>query len=125
MIRNFVSQTANERTFLSWVRTAIAVMAFGFLIEKLDLTFQHLSRADKLVFPYPSSSNAINSVSLGLLLAGIAIIMTATWRFFRNKWLLETDALYPVSLKRHNLWLALLMVAGGGAGLGYIALYLG
>jgi putative membrane protein len=28
---------ANERTFLAWVRTAIAVMAFGFLIERFDL----------------------------------------------------------------------------------------
>jgi hypothetical protein len=28
---------ANERTFLSWVRTAIAVIAFGFVIEKFNL----------------------------------------------------------------------------------------
>lgn len=28
---------ANERTFLAWCRTALAVAAFGFLLEKLDL----------------------------------------------------------------------------------------
>ena len=33
MIRNFSDHTANERTFLAWVRTAIAVMAFGFLVD--------------------------------------------------------------------------------------------
>ncbi|OQX14126.1 MAG: hypothetical protein BWK73_10270 [Thiothrix lacustris] len=124
MIKNFVSQAANERTFLSWVRTAVTVMAFGFLIEKLDLTFQHLSYAGKLAFAYPVSGN-VRLVSLGLLLAGVGIIVAATWRFFRNKWLLDADALYPVSLKRHNLWLALLMVAGGGVALGYIALHFG
>ena len=37
MIRNFGDHAANERTFLVWVRTAIAVMAFGFLVEKFDL----------------------------------------------------------------------------------------
>ena len=38
MIRNFSDHSANERTFLAWVRTAIAVMAFGFLVEKFDTT---------------------------------------------------------------------------------------
>src|SRR5208282_5460252 len=37
MIRNFRDHSANERTFLAWVRTAIAVMAFGFIVEKFDL----------------------------------------------------------------------------------------
>src|SRR5271157_6614132 len=37
MIRNFADHSANERTFLAWVRTAIAVMAFGFIVEKFDL----------------------------------------------------------------------------------------
>jgi putative membrane protein len=33
MIKNFGDHAANERTFLAWVRTAIAVMAFGFLVR--------------------------------------------------------------------------------------------
>src|ERR1700680_2185146 len=37
MIKNFGDHSANERTFLAWVRTAIAVMAFGFIVEKFDL----------------------------------------------------------------------------------------
>jgi hypothetical protein len=37
MIKNFGDHSANERTFLAWVRTAIVVMAFGFLAEKFDL----------------------------------------------------------------------------------------
>ncbi|HEX4173709.1 MAG TPA: DUF202 domain-containing protein, partial [Acetobacteraceae bacterium] len=32
MIGHFTDHAANERTFLAWVRTAIAVMAFGFLV---------------------------------------------------------------------------------------------
>ena len=33
MIERFRDHAANERTFLAWVRTAIAMMAFGFLVE--------------------------------------------------------------------------------------------
>lgn len=34
---------ANERTFLAWVRTSIAIMALGFVIEKFAIFLQHLS----------------------------------------------------------------------------------
>ena len=37
MIKNFRDHAANERTFLAWVRTAIAIMAFGFIVEKFGL----------------------------------------------------------------------------------------
>src|SRR5688572_26593546 len=30
---------ANERTLLSWVRTGLALMAFGFVVERLALWF--------------------------------------------------------------------------------------
>ena len=37
MIERYSDHAANERTFLAWIRTAIAVMAFGFLVERFDL----------------------------------------------------------------------------------------
>jgi uncharacterized membrane protein YidH (DUF202 family) len=37
MIRDYTDHSANERTFLAWVRSGIAVIAFGFVIEKFDL----------------------------------------------------------------------------------------
>ena len=40
MIKRYSDHAANERTFLAWVRTAIAVMAFGFVIERFDLFLQ-------------------------------------------------------------------------------------
>jgi putative membrane protein len=47
-IRNFSDHAANERTFLAWDRTSIAITAFGFLVERFDL------------FLAPVSSNALN-----------------------------------------------------------------
>ena len=37
MIQGYSDHAANERTFLAWVRTGIAVIAFGFVIEKFNL----------------------------------------------------------------------------------------
>jgi hypothetical protein len=45
MIRNFTEQSANERTFLAWLRTGIAVIAFGFVVEKFNLFMVALASA--------------------------------------------------------------------------------
>ena len=37
MIRGYSDHAANERTFLAWLRTGIAVIAFGFVVEKFNL----------------------------------------------------------------------------------------
>ena len=36
---------ANERTFLAWIRTAIAVMAFGFVVVKFSLCVRQIALA--------------------------------------------------------------------------------
>src|ERR1700693_6041674 len=45
MIERYSDHAANERTFLAWVRTAIAIMAFGFLVEKFDLFLEIASKS--------------------------------------------------------------------------------
>jgi uncharacterized membrane protein YidH (DUF202 family) len=37
MIERYGDHAANERTFLAWIRTAIAIVAFGFLVARFDL----------------------------------------------------------------------------------------
>src|SRR5665213_1682467 len=34
---------ANERTFLAWIRTSIAIIAFGFVIEKFSLFMKQMA----------------------------------------------------------------------------------
>jgi putative membrane protein len=38
MINRFQDNAANERTFLSWIRTAVTIAGFGFIIQKLQVT---------------------------------------------------------------------------------------
>jgi putative membrane protein len=42
---NFTEHSANERTFLAWIRTAIAVIGFGFVLEKFNLFILALAAA--------------------------------------------------------------------------------
>lgn len=37
MLPHFRDHAANERTYLAWVRTALAVVALGFLLERFDI----------------------------------------------------------------------------------------
>ena len=48
MIRGYSDHAANERTFLAWVRTGIAVTAFGFVIEKFNLFVLTMASANSL-----------------------------------------------------------------------------
>jgi uncharacterized membrane protein YidH (DUF202 family) len=36
MIANYTDHAANERTFLAWIRTGLAVAAFGFFLNACE-----------------------------------------------------------------------------------------
>jgi putative membrane protein len=109
MINNYTDHAANERTYLAWIRTSIAIMAFGFLIEKFDLFISYLGKSigDEKHFK-PSLSAEL--VGLSLLLVGVLIIITATVRFFMYKKSIEVDESFSYSVKKTNLTLSALMI---------------
>ena len=63
MIDKFQDHASNERTYLSWIRTAIAIAGFGILIEKLPST--------------PSNTWA----GLSLVVLSAALVLLASLRF--------------------------------------------
>lgn len=85
MIRGFSDHAANERTFLAWVRTAIAIIAFGFVIEKFNLFVLESSTSTSIKL----TSQLIERLSgpIGryegfvVMLAGLAVVVLATVRF--------------------------------------------
>ena len=58
MIRGYSDHAANERTFLAWVRTAIAVIAFGFVIEKFNLFVLTVANTNSLMRNVDCSSKS-------------------------------------------------------------------
>lgn len=84
MIERYSDHAANERTFLAWVRTAIAVMAFGFLIEKFDIFLAYMA-SQVQAHPIPLRGQEFaNEAGLAFILLGIAMIVVAAARFYRT-----------------------------------------
>jgi putative membrane protein len=82
MIPQFSDHAANERTYLAWVRTAIAIMAFGFLLERFDLFIASLSHiAGKAITGL--HLHVGEWAGLMLILFGTLMILLATMRFLR------------------------------------------
>jgi len=88
MIPGYSDHAANERTFLAWVRTGIAVIAFGLVIEKFNLFMATIAIASGLAtrnLPLPRLGGSFGRYEgLALILGGTAIIVLATIRFVRT-----------------------------------------
>ena len=110
MINRYTDHSANERTYLAWIRTAVAVMAFGFLIEKFDLFVSYIGKAIGDEEHFQASLSA-EIVGLGLFLVGIIITITATLRFFMFKKAIESNESMPYDVKKTKIFLSILMVA--------------
>ncbi len=63
---------ANERTFLAWIRTSIAVMAFGFVVEKFSLFVKQMAYyMGREASPPAQGYSSI----IGILLVGLGMLM--------------------------------------------------
>ena len=109
MIKNYSDHAANERTYLAWVRTSIAIMAFGFLIEKFEIFISYVGKAIEDEKHFQASLSA-ELAGLSLFLVGILIIITATFRFFIHKEAIESDDIIPYSVKKTNIFLSALSI---------------
>jgi len=115
MIGGYSDHAANERTFLAWVRTGIAIIAFGFVIEKFNLFMLTLAAAAA-----PSSTERARLAALtgrmgrydglALIFAGIALIALATLRFVRTTRLLDDAAMHSAADVRTELTLSAVLV---------------
>lgn len=71
---------ANERTFLAWVRTSIAIMSLGFVVAKFGLWMRELGAG--LTPPMPSHGSGMSApIGMGMIGLGGALVVLAAWRF--------------------------------------------
>ena len=65
---------ANERTFLAWLRTGIAIVVLGLVLGRLALAF-------------PSSSTTALNVTLGatVIIAGVLVFATGLVQYHRTR----------------------------------------
>lgn len=115
MIERYTDHAANERTFLAWVRTAIAVMAFGFLVEKFDLFLEMASKS--IAGRTVSSGGQIVGNIAGLLpiaLGGFTMVLAAI-RFHKTALDIDSKAARSGTGERMDVILAGLLVSLGAA----------
>ncbi len=94
MIRGYSDHAANERTFLAWVRTGIAVTAFGFVIEMFNLFVLTMANANSLDAGRRLQLERLSGPlgrydGLALILLGIALVVVAATRFISTGQLLD------------------------------------
>ncbi len=94
---------ANERTFLAWLRTSIALIGFGIAIARFGLFLRQIQGA---VTQKPIATNHfLSSENLGvsLVIFGIIVISLAAWRYNQVFWQIERGNYRP------NRWLVWMM----------------
>lgn len=79
----FRDHAANERTMLAWIRTGIALMAFGFAIARFGLFLREVAQAGAHVTAVRGLGSAwfgVVLVVLGLLTNAAAVVRYASVR---------------------------------------------
>jgi putative membrane protein len=109
MIKRYSDHAANERTFLAWVRTAIAVMAFGFVIERFDLFIKIAAPQLAQQQLTPHGQTFANVAGLLFILLGVATTTLAGVRFYKTSKDIETEDNVPSPGERTDLVLAVLV----------------
>lgn len=90
MIPHFNDLSANERTYLAWIRTAVSLMGFGFLIERFDVFLVYTTRGAALNSGL--HLRASEWLGLGMILLGGVLILLATRSYYRNARLIRAEA---------------------------------
>lgn len=83
---------ANERTFLAWVRTAVAIVVFGFAIGRFSIAMRQLTALSGR----PLHTGGL-SVWMGAssILAGVALVIAGLVRYRKTREQLDQGSFEP------------------------------
>ncbi len=111
MIPSYSDHSANERTFLAWIRTGLTIMALGFVIERLDLFLASLGPAAQA--SAPPQAPEIHGLSVTLVSLAIILIIGAGYRFVDINRAIDDQAVRPFKATLMPLGMALVLIAVG------------
>lgn len=83
MIERYSDHASNERTLLAWVRTGIAFIAFGFVLEKFHVVLRHFLVITPGAVP-DLSVHDTRQASEALVVFGLVTIAGAILRFIQT-----------------------------------------
>lgn len=114
MIERYSDHAANERTFLAWVRTGIAIIAFGFVVEKFNLSVRTMAEASKADAGSRLNFDRFTGAfchydGLALIVIGIALILISLFRFIRTGRMIDDAQSHSASGIKAELVLAVVL----------------
>jgi len=113
---------AEERTFLAWIRTGIALMGFGFVVARFGIF------GDQLHLPQQFSAAQPHEFSpwfgAALIATGALVNLFSAWRFMRLVSELNRDQFADRSLSKQGVIVALFLALLGIAMTIYLTLFL-
>lgn len=112
MIENYTDHAANERTYLAWVRTALAFMAFGLLVERFDLFLRSLPGAAELS-PEPGVRDLVRAAGLALIFLGVVVLGISSYRYLQFKRLIASRETRDFGSSRTDLVLVVIVALIG------------
>ncbi len=82
---------ANERTFLAWIRTSVAVVSFGFVTGKLNVMLPSLAGQTAV------ANGVGHKFPVGLLMVGFGglLALLSAWRYFIVAQAIERGVVRP------------------------------
>ena len=97
---------ANERTFLAWIRTSIAVISLGFVVARFSLWLQQMAQVSHA--PVPRLRGVSLPMGEILMVFGGGLSVLAAWRYHVVNRQIEEDR---VSADRGLIALVTVVVA--------------
>jgi putative membrane protein len=74
---------ANERTFLAWVRTSIAIISLGFVVAKFDVWIRDLAGQEASSQGHPNHPSASLIIGIAMMAIGGVFAALAARRYHR------------------------------------------
>ena len=101
MIANYTNHAANERTFLAWIRTGLAVAAFGLFLFKLNVFVDAVGGGSIPQLPAEhAGAAATRYAGLAMVAIGIATIARSGFAFERTRRAIDRDEVIQVPRSR-------------------------
>ena len=100
---------ANERTFLAWIRTGIALMGFGFVIVKFTLFLKEIS----ILLETKGMSAKGYSAMVGVIMVALGVIIAVLAFIQYKKYEKQLNNNSYVSSSMLSLFITLIILIGG------------
>jgi len=101
MIANYTNHAANERTFLAWIRTGLAVAAFGFFLIKLNVLVDVIVGDSIRHLPAEHAGTvATRYAGLAMVAIAIATIVRSSFAFERTRRAIDRDEVVRIPWSR-------------------------